>query len=271
MPNKIKSDKTTSNKVKSLISSGSNLAGSAVGGALGFFASGPAGAAAGAAGGAVIGSVLEKVGQEISDRLLAPRQKARVGGVLAMAVDDVKNRLANGESIRDDGFFSTNPENRSEGEEVIEAILIKSQSEPEEKKLKYISKLLSNIAFDSSIDANLAHMLIKQAEALTYRQFCILSLIGQHYQYERQESSFDNQENFPRELYAISSEIRDLYQRELIACNEMIPPGSTCENPAFMDIKYLGEDLYFLINLHRIPDKDLGPIAKSIGRCVYKK
>lgn len=54
-----KSDKD--GKIKSLISSGAEIAGGAIGGALGFLAGGPIGAAAGGAGGAVAAVALTRL------------------------------------------------------------------------------------------------------------------------------------------------------------------------------------------------------------------
>ena len=39
-----------------------------------------------------------------------------------------------------------------------------------------MAHLLSNVAFDSGISAKMAHQLTKAAEALTYRQLCIMKL-----------------------------------------------------------------------------------------------
>ena len=64
--------------IKSLIRSGSEIAGAAAGGALGFFAAGPVGAAAGSVGGAVITQGLSRLGAEIKKRILGDREEVRI-------------------------------------------------------------------------------------------------------------------------------------------------------------------------------------------------
>ena len=150
-------------RVRGLISNGTEIAGGAVGAALGFLATGPVGAAILGAGGIVAAKALKQMGEEVSERILGPREKVRVGGVLAIAASEIKNRIEHGERIRTDGFFDEKPFGRSDAEEVIENMLLKSQREPEEKKLPYMGHLLSNIAFDSMISAQMAHQIIKVA------------------------------------------------------------------------------------------------------------
>lgn len=67
--------------LRALITGGAEIAGGAIGGALGFLAAGPAGAAALGAGGSVAGLALSHVGEDIADRFLGPREKVRIGGV----------------------------------------------------------------------------------------------------------------------------------------------------------------------------------------------
>lgn len=62
------------------IGAGADIAGASIGGALGFLAAGPAGAVVGGAAGAVASSLLKHVGDEVSERVLSPRERVRVGG-----------------------------------------------------------------------------------------------------------------------------------------------------------------------------------------------
>jgi hypothetical protein len=122
------------NTIKELINDGAEIAGGAVSGALGFFAGGPLGAAVFGAGGSVAAKALKYIGQEVSERLLSPREKVRIGGVLAIAAAEINRRLEKKEHIRLDGFFENKKTNRSDAEEVTESILLKIQRETEEKK-----------------------------------------------------------------------------------------------------------------------------------------
>lgn len=129
--------------IRRLINSGAEIAGGAIGGALGFLAGGPAGAALLGAGGAAVATALKHIGQEASERLLGPREAVRVGGVLALAAGEIRQRLEAGEKTRADGFFDQKQDGRPDAEEIAESILLKSQREPEEKKIPYMAHLLS--------------------------------------------------------------------------------------------------------------------------------
>ena len=61
--------------IRRLINTGAEIAGGAVGGALGFLASGPVGAALLGAGGAAAAAALKHIGEEASERLLGPREQ----------------------------------------------------------------------------------------------------------------------------------------------------------------------------------------------------
>ena len=151
---------------------GSNAAGAVVG----FLLGGPAGSAAGGAAGWAVSQGLGRLGREFSERTLAPREEARVGCVLALGVEQIRRRLEAGEQVRTDGFFDSTMHDRSGADEVMENILLKSQREPEEKKLPYMANLFANIAFDSTISSEMAHQVTKTAGELTYRQLCLLRL-----------------------------------------------------------------------------------------------
>ena len=143
-----------------------------------------AAAAVGGATGTVFSTTLAKVGAEIEQRLLSPRETARVGAVLALGAAAVRERLDQGEQLRADGFFDSGNDGRSSADEVIESVLLRSQREPEEKKLPYMAHLLASVAFDDQIGVEMTHQLSKVAERLTYRQLCILTLVNNKEAYE---------------------------------------------------------------------------------------
>ena len=119
-----------------------------------------------------------RVGAEIADRLLGPREQARIGGVLALSAEVLRAKLDQGCTLRDDGFFDTPPEGRSDADEVLESVLRKAQTEYEERKLEYLSRLWANACIDKTLGlADLNH-LVKLAEQLTYRHLTIISIVG---------------------------------------------------------------------------------------------
>ncbi|WP_290704819.1 hypothetical protein [Amphritea sp.] len=253
-------------KIKGLMSSGAEIAGGALGGALGFLAGGPIGAAAGGAGGAAVAVALKHIGTEVSDRVLAPREKVRAGGVLAIAASNIDKRINAGEKTREDNFFTTTPNsNRSKGEEIVESVILKAQKEPEERKIPFMGNLLSNISFDKTISVELGHQIIKTAEQLTYRQLCILKLSAVRSQLNIRQQDYRGQDSFPKELYQVLYEFLDLYSRGLINFGGDVAFGPTDVKPGATTIQGMGADVFNLMGLIDIPDQDVLTIAKTVS------
>lgn len=259
-----KSDKD--GKIQSLISSGAEIAGGAIGGALGFLAGGPIGAAAGGAGGAVAAVALKHIGSEVSERVLAPREKVRAGGVLAIAAANIDQKVKSGEKIREDNFFTaSSSDSRSRAEEIAESVILKAQREPEEKKIPFMGNLLANISFDASISVELGHQIIKTAEQLTYRQLCILKLSAVKNQLNLRQQDYREQSSFPKDLYQVLYEYLDLYNRGLVNFGGGVAFGPTDVKPGSTTIQGLGADIFNMMGLNNIPDPDVLGIAKTLS------
>jgi hypothetical protein len=250
--------------IRRLINTGAEIAGGAVGGALGFLAGGPVGAALLGAGGAAAAAALKHIGQEASERLLSPREQVRVGGVLAIAAAEISHRVEQGESVRTDGFFDQKVGARPDAEEVAESVLLKSQREAEEKKISYMAHLLSGVAFDPQIGPHLAHQIVKAAEQLTYRQLCILKLAVVKEGLSLRSSDYRSQDTFTRDLYQVLYECLDLYHRGLINMGGGVAFGPTDVKPGSMTVQGLGADMFNLMKLALIPAEDLTPIVLQL-------
>lgn len=207
---------------------------------------------------------LRRIGEEAGKRLLGPREKVRVGGVLALAAAEINRRICKGEKIRSDGFFNEKPKGRPDAEEVVESILLRSQREPEEKKIPYMGHLLSNIAFDTEIGVHMAHQTIKAAEQLTYRQLCILKLAALKEKYGLRMSDYRQHGLFAKDLYQILYECMDLYHRGFINFGGGVAFGPTDVIPGKMNVQGLGADLFNLMSLTRIPMEELLPLVVQL-------
>jgi hypothetical protein len=243
--------------LRKLIDVGSEIAGGAAGGALGFLAAGPAGAALLGAGGAAAAKLLKDIGSEISERFLSSREKVRVGGVLAIAAVEIKQRIENGEEIRDDGFFENKADKRSSAEEVVESILLKSQSEPEEKKIPYMGHLIANLAFHKEYSIEMAHQISKAVEQLTYRQLCLLKLSVIKNNINLREENYRGQNTFSKELYQILYEYLELCHHGFVNMGGEVALGPTDIAPGKISLQGLGADIYNLMQLSKIPNEDL--------------
>ncbi len=249
--------------LRKFLSGGAEIAGGAVGGAIGFLAGGPVGATVAGAASVAAAKALTAVGKEVSDRLLGPREAVRVGGVLALASDEIARRIEQGETLRSDGFFDAVVGQRSNAEEVAESVLLKSQREPEEHKLIYMGKLLSNASFNAEISAALAHHLIKAGEELTYRQLCLLSLAARK-RASLRSSNYRGQSHFDMELYQVLYELFHLYQKGYLNFGGSVAFGPTDVIPGSMEVQGIGADLYNEMGLSRIPEAEFMPLIKVL-------
>ena len=252
-----------------LIKKGAEIAGGAfaslAGTATGFIVAGPEGAFVGGATGSSITMALRWLGQEMSSRLLGPREEQRLGYVYMLASSEIAERIKAGEQVRQDEFFREKPSSRSEGEEVWESILMKSQREPEEKKLPYMAHLLANLAFDPGIGSHMAHQVTKTAEQLTYRQLCVLKLIMTKEHYTLRKNDYRNAgEAFPAELYQLFYEYFDLHNRGYIDSGTGTMLGLTDLNPSAVKLQGLGFVTFQLMRLSAIPEADVLPIVEQL-------
>lgn len=166
--------------------------------------------------------------------------------------------------MRTDGFFNDKKNGRSAAEEIVESVILKAQKEPEERKITFMGNLLSNISFDSQINAELGHQIIKIAEQLTYRQLCILKLSAVKEKFNLQEQDYRGQDSFQKDLYQILYEYLDLYQRGLVNFGNEVAFGPTDIKPAKTTIQGIGADIFNLMGLTKIPDQDILIIAKVL-------
>jgi hypothetical protein len=257
-----KEEKTS--QLRKIIENGSEIAGGAIGSAIGFFAGDPATAAALGAGGVLAANALKYIGNEIYERKLSEREKVRIGGVLAITAAEIKKRLEAGDAIRNDDFFKKKKSGRSDADEVAESVLLKSQREPEEKKIPYMGYLLASFAFDAGISAEMAHQLTKTAETLTYRQLCLMLLIVAKNEFNLRKENYRKVEHFSRELLQILYECYDLYQRGLINNGGTAALGLNDLTPADLEVQGLGSELFKLMQVRKIPIPDILPIVLQL-------
>lgn len=251
--------------IRRLIQGSAELGGAAVGGALGFVAGGLVVAAAVGAAGLVVSRVFEELGEEVSNRLLGPREKQRIGGVLAIAAARMQARLENGDRLREDGFFDKGNGTRSSADEVVENIARTVQCDPEEKKLQYMGRMYCNLAFAPEFSPQMAHQMIKAAEQMTYRQFCLLRVFGDDaIRSALRATDFRNQGEFPIELRQVLYECFELAKRYYIVSDSYIL-GVTDLCPRNTKTQGLGADLFNAMELHAVPKDHLLPMVRLLN------
>ena len=267
MSEKSGKDTQENDNIEQHIDRGIELVSSVAGAALGLVTGEPiSGVLIGAASGKGLEIALKKTKQEILARALSSREKVRALNALDVAVEEIRRRLENGESLREDNFFDEKQTGRSDAEEVAEHVLLKVQREPEEKKIQYMGHLLASISFDSQISVHMAHQLTKAAEQLTYRQLCILKLSVVKDNFELHDKDYRGQGTLAQELYPLLYEYMDLYRKDFIIFGIGFSSVSSLAdiNPGLADVQGIGVDLFNLMKLALIPDEDIIPIAAQL-------
>jgi hypothetical protein len=160
-----------------LIEGGADLAGASIGAAVGLIG-GPELVVGGAAVGVVASRAFRRMGSELQQRVLAPRQRVRVGAALAVAAEMISTRLDAGEVPRSDGFFEASSAGRPAAEEVLEGVLQAAGEAFEERKVPFLGKLYASVAFDPSVGRPQANFFIAVAERLTFRQLVLMAVVS---------------------------------------------------------------------------------------------
>ena len=217
------------------------------------------------AAGVAAGRVLNYVGNEVVDRVLGPRERKRLGAVVSVIARDIHARTIRGEKVRNDGFFDTGQNKRSDAEEVAESVLLKCQREPEEKKIQFMGRFFSNVAFHPEVSAEMAHQLAKHAEQMTYRQFCLLNIAKfDNHRLRLREGDYRNHGPFSVELQQVLYECLDLYNRGFVNFGGEVAFGPTDIKPRAMKTQGLGMHLATLLNVEFIPEAALVAILDQL-------
>ena len=105
---------------------------------------------------------------------VATRRETRARTVAELVDVRIRERVADGEDPRSDGFFSDS------GADLAEAVLTAAEGEFEALKLPLLAELATSVAFDASIDAAMANLALRTVQRLSYRQLCLLAALGRN-------------------------------------------------------------------------------------------
>ena len=247
--------------LRAAVDMGADIVGAAAGGALGVLFAGPVGAAgAGIAGVAITRSIVA-VGEQICDRLLAPREKARVGAAIAVSTVRTQERLANGDRARDDGFINDGTD-RPPIDEVTEGLLLAAQRAYDEKKVPYIGRLSANLNFRPDLNVQAAAFLVRIADQLSYQQLCLLRLAHEN---EFGDPLVDGKAEGRVKNPAHGALLSDLLELERLG---FINNGGTAVlglsdiDPPKARLQLFGRHIFDLMELKEIPNEDLQPLRR---------
>ncbi len=215
--------------------------------------------------GNVIGDGIEKVLNDIANRVLSKREEERVGASSILILKKINGCLKSGCKPRDDDFFSKKVNNRSSADEIFEGVLLKCKNEHEEKKIHFISNIFPNVAFSNEISVGEANHLIQEAQNLTYRKMCILSMLKDKEKNEgtdkwitlREKHYMDLKSEINFKTISILQEMFELYSNGLIYCENYDSLSNYSHIwPNQMHLTKLGNRYCEIMGLKYIPQVD---------------
>jgi hypothetical protein len=249
-----------------LVTLGTEIAGASAGAGIGFVMGGAPGAIVGAACKPILSKLLFIVSAEFTHRQLGHREKVRIGATLAFAAEKIEQKLAAGMKIRDDGFFDKPSDTeRSAADEIVEGVLIAAQKQYEENKLPYLGNLFANICFVPQIESVQANFYLRLAEALSYRQLCLLALFSQKENFKMREEGYAKPATFQISQVVLLHEIFDLYNHGLINNSGVVMLDLPDIRPQKMNVQGSGITLYQLMELAQIDKQELEKIATQLS------
>ena len=252
--------------IKKVIKTSAEITGAIAGGAVGLLG-GPAGVIAGGAAGVIVSKSL----LEIVDRQISNREEKRVGAVAAYTLIQIDQRLQNNESLRDDDFFSEE-HGRKKASELLEGILIKSKSQYQEKKIRFISNIYTNTAFRKDISPEDANQILNAAETMTYRKMCILAFchVSEEEKNNKNVRDLDYRNNYSPgsdlDLEFLLQDFMDLCSIGVVArSDDTALLDASDVHPKIMELSGIGKLYYQLLGLHELDIDDLEEIFKKLA------
>lgn len=254
-----------------LIERGADLTAATAGGIGGFLVEGPPGALAGTGVGLAIREVVLKLGDEFEQRQLGPRQKTRAGATLYWALEEVKERLEEGEEPRADGFFAPDDlGGRSRADELLEAVLNRAMNEHEEHKLRHLGFMYGALVFCEDMKPGHANFLVTMASRLTWEQLVLVGLI--HQMGYRALPDWPAANRFSVEGHGIAGELYDLARQGIIARTDGRPVEAVADiNPSFLTCITSGCALYHLMRLDEIDEDARAEVYEQLNEVAAEE
>ncbi|MEA2526822.1 MAG: hypothetical protein QOF73_4049 [Thermomicrobiales bacterium] len=244
------------------------VGGRSAGAVIGFQVGGVEGAIAGATSGSIATRTLRATAVEFVSRTLSKREMQRAATAWGHAVRRIEERQKAGERPREDGFFDDDLTERAAAKEIAEGLLIAAQRQHEERKLRYLGNLYANLVFSPILDRGSANAVLRQAEELSYRQFCVLAISAKR---QRLGSMGEHRLRIPWNQLLMSKatpintltvldEIMDMQRRSLVEISE-VAHGHISN---VITVQKLGGTLFDLLELEGIERSHLAEIEALI-------
>jgi hypothetical protein len=175
----------------------------------------------------------------------------------------MEKRIEAGEKVRGDTFVQPDSDGRSDADEAVESTLFAAMNSAEEKKVDFISALMTSIFLDPSISASDAQQMIETAQNLRYRAFVVLKIAYDVHTYGWPKRGGEDVAGPPANLYPLMAQVYDMSRRGLIEMrdrpednNNYAILGADEIDPSKLHLSPLGKALYENMELQRLPEND---------------
>ncbi len=164
------------------------------------------------------GAAISATVEDLFDRTLSARERARVETVVSLAREFYGERYMRGDNLREDDFIAGDS---SDFSQTIDGVLISAQREHEAKKLRFLAHLVANLAFMPEVDSTTANWCIRTASDLSWTQYVLLALSGENeLDHERVRISAGRGETHNLAEWSAWGEYENLQERTLVSTRE---------------------------------------------------
>lgn len=250
--------------LRQFLETSSAILGGLAGGAVGRLI-GTGGDYLGAVGAPAMSHALNRTAVDFLHRHLSDREKARTAAVLVLTGERIKAKLAQGYELRADDFFVAQFVGRIIADEIAEGVLLAAQREHEERKLRFLADLLTNIAFRPDIDRAQANLLIRRSEGLSYRQLSLIAVLANRERLGLPEpDAVIERGDISQDTSALLHESHRLATGDLLVSEHAWMFGGGTMHPARFTLSRIGTLLYELMELREIGDDELSELVRLL-------
>lgn len=235
-----------------------SLGGQASGAAIGFAIGGPVGAAMGAITGGIV-----QISADSLRRRISSRQTTRIGILLNSTKNTLSARLMNGETRRQDDFFEKNNGAYSHYEEMLEDLLRAVTETIEERKIPFMANMLARFILSDDYQVYKMRDLIRRVEDLSFLQLKLLVITVDESAKQKNRLIWIGNKTHERralDLVLENNRLRSLNVTEPQNLNEFDDENSgPSPQPS-----YLGREIYELMELSKIPAKEIADLRSEL-------
>lgn len=212
------------------------------------------------------GAAISATVEDLFERTLSARERARVETVVSLAKAYYGERYARGDDLREDDFMT---EDSSDFSQTIDGVLISAQREHEARKLPFLAHLIANLAFMPEVDSATANWCIRTASDMSWTQYVLLALSGEdESRYERVRISTGRGNAHNLAEWSTWGEFENLREKSLISTRENVYQAwaDATPPPRMLWVPTRGGELLIeILSLELVPTSDRESVYSNLA------